>query len=149
MQPRAVLGEAAEDDVCDGRRGRQRVDHCRHGNPRGAIGGKTVDAGRNGGKGNRCEAVYLAQLQRAAITGSQRIILAFTATVPHRSNGMNHMLRRQTIASGDLGVAGLAATKCAAFGEQPRSGRTMDRAIDPAAAQQRTIRGVDDGINAQ
>jgi hypothetical protein len=49
---------------------------------------------------------------------------------------------------GDLGVAGFAATKRAAFGEQPWPRGAMNRAIDPAAAQQRTIRGVDDGINA-
>jgi hypothetical protein len=29
-----------------------------------------------------------------------------------------------------------------------RSGGAMDRAIDAAAAQQRSIRGVDDGVNA-
>jgi hypothetical protein len=49
---------------------------------------------------------------------------------------------------GDLGVAGLAATKRAAFGEQRRPGGAMDRAIDPAATQQRGVRGVDDGVNA-
>jgi hypothetical protein len=48
----------------------------------------------------------------------------------------------------DFGIPGLAATKRAAFGEQPRSGRAMDRAIDPAAAEQRRVRGVDDGVNA-
>jgi hypothetical protein len=61
---------------------------------------------------------------------------------------MNNMPRRKLVALGDLGIAGFAATKRAAFGKQPKSGGAMDRAIDPAAAQQRSVRGVDDGVNA-
>jgi len=61
---------------------------------------------------------------------------------------MNDIPRRKLVAMGDLGIAGLAATKRAAIGEQPRAGHAMDRAIDPAAAEQRAIRGVDDGVNA-
>jgi hypothetical protein len=61
---------------------------------------------------------------------------------------MNHMPRRQPITSGDFGVAGLAATEGAAFGQQLRTGRTMDGAIDAATAKQRSVRGVDDGVNA-
>jgi hypothetical protein len=37
----------------------------------------------------------------------------------------------------------------AAFGEQFRTGGPMDRAVDAAATEQRRIRGVDDGVNAQ
>jgi hypothetical protein len=59
------------------------------------------------------------------------------------------MARRQPIAIGDFGVAGLAAMEGAAFGEQLRPCRAMDRAVDTASAKQRTIRGVDDGVNAQ
>ncbi len=56
---------------------------------------------------------------------------------------------RQPIASGDLGVTGLAAMERAAFGQELRPGPAMDRAIDAAAAEQRRVRGVDDGVNAQ
>ena len=62
---------------------------------------------------------------------------------------MNHMPRRELVSSGDLGAAGLTAIQGAAFGEQLGSRGTMDRAIDPAAAEQRAICGVDDGVNAQ
>jgi hypothetical protein len=68
--------------------------------------------------------------------------------MPDRADGMNDMLRWQTITLGDLGVAGRATAKRAAFGEQPRSRGAMDGAIDAAAAQQRTVRGVDNGVNA-
>jgi hypothetical protein len=37
----------------------------------------------------------------------------------------------------------------AAFREQLRPGGAMDRTVDAASAKQRTIRGVDDGVNAQ
>jgi hypothetical protein len=90
----------------------------------------------------------LAQLHGAAVTGRQRLVLAFAAALPDRADGMNDIPRRKPVAMGDLGVAGLAATKRAAFGEQPRPGGAMDRAVDSATAEQRAIRGVDDGINA-
>ena len=62
---------------------------------------------------------------------------------------MNHMPRRQTISPGDFGAAGLATVERAAFVEQFGPGRAMDRTIDAATAEQRRIRGVDDGVNAQ
>jgi hypothetical protein len=62
---------------------------------------------------------------------------------------MDHMPRRQAISEGDLGVAGLAAMERAAFGEKLRPGGAMNRTIDAAAPQQRRVRGVDDGVNAQ
>jgi hypothetical protein len=92
--------------------------------------------------------VRLAQLHRAAVTRRERLILAFAAALPDRADGMNDMLCRKPVAMGDLGAAGRATAKRAAFGEQPRPGSAMDCAIDPAATQQRAIRGVDDGVNA-
>jgi hypothetical protein len=98
MQAGAVLGEATENDICDGRRGRQRVDHRLHSNPGRAIGRKTVDAGGDGGKGDRRQAVRLAQLQRAAITRGERRVLACAAAMPDRSDGMNDMPGRKLVA---------------------------------------------------
>jgi hypothetical protein len=37
----------------------------------------------------------------------------------------------------------------AAFGKKLRSGRAMNRAVDATTAEQRRVRGVDDGVNAQ
>jgi hypothetical protein len=68
--------------------------------------------------------------------------------MPDRADGVNDMPRRQLVARSDLGVAGRATAKRAAFGEQLRSRGAMDSAIDAAAAQQRTVRGVDNGVNA-
>ena len=91
----------------------------------------------------------LAELDRAAIAGGEQFILARVAAVPDRTDGMDHMLRLEPIPAGDLGVAGRAAIQRAALGKQFGAGGAMDRAIDAAAAEQRRIRGVDDGVNAQ
>jgi hypothetical protein len=56
---------------------------------------------------------------------------------------------RQPVPAGNLGRAGIAAVKPAAFGQQIRSGRAMDRAVDPAAAEQRAVRRVDDGVDRE
>jgi hypothetical protein len=61
---------------------------------------------------------------------------------------MNHMPRGKPVALGDFGIAGGAATEAATFGQQLRPGGAMDGAVDAAAAKQRFIRGVDNGVNA-
>ena len=71
------------------------------------------------------------------------------AAVPDRTDGMNHMPRRQPVSPGDFGAAGLAAMERAALGEQLRPRGAMDRAIDAAPAEQGRVGGVDDGVNAQ
>ena len=91
----------------------------------------------------------LAQFDGAAIARRQRVIFALAAAMPDRADGMNHMPRRQPIPFGDFGVAGLAAIERAAFGQQLGPSRAMDRAIDATAAEQRSVGGVDDGVNAQ
>ncbi len=91
----------------------------------------------------------LTECDRPAITGSQRGCLAMLAALPDRADGMNHMLRGEPITSGDLDVAGRAAIQRAAFGEEFGARSAMDRAVNAAATEQRCIRSVDDGVNAQ
>lgn len=62
---------------------------------------------------------------------------------------MDDMARRQTVAAGDLGVAGGATAKPAALHQQFRPRRAVNRTVDTAATQQRTVRRIDDGIDAQ
>jgi hypothetical protein len=71
------------------------------------------------------------------------------SAVPDRADGMNDMPRRQPISQSDFGAAGLAAMERAAFGNKLGPGRAMDRAVHATAAEQRRVRGVDDGVNAQ
>ncbi len=62
---------------------------------------------------------------------------------------MDDMLRRQPIAARDLGRSGVAAAERPAFSEQLRPGGAMDRAVDAAAAEQRPVRRIDDGIDVK
>ena len=89
-----------------------------------------------------------AKFDRAAIARGEQIIFATVAAIPHRTNGVDHMLCLEPIALGDFGVAGRAAIQRTALGQQLRTGCPMDRAIDTAPAEQGRIRGVDDGVNA-
>jgi hypothetical protein len=91
----------------------------------------------------------LPELDRARVAGHQRLVLALASAMPHRTDGMNHMPRRQTVTPGDFGVAGLAAMERTAFGQQFGPGPAMDRAIDATTAEQRRVRSVDDSVNAQ
>ena len=149
MQRGAVFGKAAEDDALKRRRRRERRDRRRNGDSGRASGGEMIDTGRNGGKGDRGKAVILAEPDGAGVTGGEQIVFTLVAAVPDRSHRMDHMLGRQTISLGDLGLAGGAATKRAAFGKQCGTSGAVNRAIDAATAQQRRIRGVDDGVNAE
>src|SRR6185312_9407933 len=48
--------------------------------------------------------------------------------------------------AGELGIAGVAAAQRPARLEQLGPGRPVDRAVDPAAAEQARVRGVDDRV---
>jgi hypothetical protein len=149
MQFAAAPGKAAKYDA--GQRGRRRQRFYRRGdrNFGGTFCWKSEGAGRNRGKRRRFEIVVTAKLDRAAIAQGELLILPAIAAVPDRSDGMNHMPRWKEISLGDLGVAGLAAVELTALSQQLGPGRIMDRAIDAPSAEQRRIRRVDDGINAQ
>lgn len=62
---------------------------------------------------------------------------------------VNHVPARQTIAARDFRLTNLAAVKRPAFRQQLRTCRTVDAAIHTAAAKQRRIRRVDNGVNRQ
>ena len=149
VQPGALVRKTAKNHYPQRWRLDQRLDRGRHRDPRRAIGGETIDAGGNGGKGNRSKVVGLAKLDLAPVTRRQRLVFTLVSAVPDRAHGMNDMPCRQPITPGDFGVAGVAAMERVAFRQQLRAGRPVDRTVHAAAAEQRTIRGVDDSVNAQ
>ena len=67
-------------------------------------GGKPIDAGRDRRKRDRCETVRGGEVERRAIAGGQQLLLALAAAVPHRTDRMDHVLRRQPIAARDFGA---------------------------------------------
>ncbi len=149
MQPRTLVRKAAEDYSTDRRRRGQHPDDRRDRDPCRTIGGEPIDAGGNGGKSNRSKAMGPAQFDRAAIARCQHFIFALASAMPHRADGMNHVPCKQPMSFGDFGIAGGAALKLATFGQKLRSCPAVDCTIHAAAAEQRCIRGVDDGVNAQ
>ena len=93
--------------------------------------------------------MFRRQRQRAAITGSKQFFLVSLAAAPHRPDGMDHMPGFQLVAAGDFRLAGLGAAEASAFGQQFRSGRAMNGAVDATAAQEAAVGGIDDGIHIQ
>jgi hypothetical protein len=149
MQTGAVAGKATEDDTGQRRRRRERLYGRRNGNSGSAISRKSERTSGNRGKRDRGKAVVAAQFDGAAVARSKLRVLVARTTVPDGADSMDYMPRGKQITFGDFGAAGLAAMERAAFGQQFGPGRAMDRTIDAAAAEQRRVGGVDDGVNAQ
>src|SRR5262249_16297332 len=138
--------EAAEHDAREAARGVR--DLCRHGadgDARRALRRKAIDAGRDGGKRDRAQALRGRERQRRAITGRKQVVLALVAAAPHRTARLDDVLGLEAIAAGDLGGAGVAAAERATLGEKVRPGGAVNGAIDAAATEQRSVGGVDDG----
>ena len=89
------------------------------------------------------------QRERGAIAGGEQRLLALAAAAPDRTDRMDDVPGLEAIAAGDLGGAGVAAAQGLAFGQQLRSGGAMDGAVDAAAAEQRGVGGVDDGVDVE
>ena len=85
----------------------------------------------------------------ARIAGGQRLVFTAATVVPDGTDRVNHVTRRQTVCGGDFGSAGLAAPERPALLEKVGSGGAMDSPIDATTPEQRRVRGVDDGVNAQ
>src|SRR5262249_49584259 len=142
----SIRRKAAEDDAREA--ARSMGDLRRHGadgDAGRALRRKTIDAGRDGGKRDRAQALRGCERERRAITGREQVVLALAATAPHRSDGVDDVLGFEAVAAGDLGGTGIAAAERATFGEKLRAGGAMDGAVDAAAAEQRSVGGVDDG----
>lgn len=109
--------------------------------------GKAVGAGADGGKGDRLQLVLHRQREAVAVATGQEFILVIVSVAPDRPDRVDDELRRQPIALRDLGLAGGAAAQFAAFRDELRARRPVDRPIDAAPAQQRAVGRVDDDIH--
>src|SRR5712671_3259867 len=115
----SIRREAAEDDAREAaRRMRDLRRHAADGDACRALRRKTVDAGRDGGKRDRAQA--LRGCERRAIAGREQVVLALAAATPHRADGVDDVFGFEAIAAGDLGGTGVAAAERATFGEKLR-----------------------------
>src|SRR4051812_24573831 len=83
VQGGAVAREAAEDEMFNRRRARQRIRRGFDRNARCALGGKAIHAGGDSGKSDGGKSVRRGKLDRAAIAGGQQVALAIAAAIPY------------------------------------------------------------------
>src|SRR5204862_6742611 len=139
-----------EADKNDYRRNFVLSEVCRdfgHGNPRRPVPGKAVNPGRDGWEGNRLKTLLAGDCQAGAVAAGQNVRFACIAAAPYRTDRMNDMPGWQPIAAGEPCLSRWAAADLAALGEEFRAGGAVNRAIDPAAAEQRGIGGIDDRVD--
>ena len=87
--------------------------------------------------------------KRGAIAGGEQFLLALVAAAPDRPDRVNDVPGLEPVAAGDLGGTGVAAAQRLALGQELGSGGAMDGAVDAAAAEQRPVGGIDDGVDVE
>jgi len=123
--------------------------HSADGDARRPIGWESIDAGRYRRKSDRCEAVVGGKLESGAIAGGEQFVLARLSDVLDRANGVNDIRCRQPIAARDFRRTGVAAAERSTVGQQLWSSGAVNGAVDPAAAEQRPVGGVDDRVGGK
>src|SRR2546423_977193 len=134
----AISREAAEDDPLE--TARPIGDLRRHGadgDTGGTIRREAVTPGRDRRISKRGEFMRRRKVERSPVAGGKKILLALAAAAPDRADRVNDVLRIETVAARDLGGAGRAAAELSAIREQLWPCRPMDRAVNPATAEQR------------
>ena len=91
----------------------------------------------------------LRERERVAVATGEQPVLAALAAAPHRPHGVDHVTRRQREAGGDLCLSGVAAAEPRASRAKLRPRGAVDGAVDAAAAEQRLVRRVDDGVDVK
>src|SRR5947207_5293538 len=128
---------------------RKKLPHLAHRNLAGLGDWIAVNAAADRRKRDRARAMLDRELQAVAITRCEQLRLTVVAAAPDRTDGVDHMLCRQPVPARDLRLAGLASAEETAFRDELRSRRAMNRAVDTTAAEERTVRGVDDRIDRE
>ena len=149
MQRPRFFAEAAEDDAGEAARTARCLQHGPDRDMGGARGGKPVDAGRDGGEGNRTQIMACSKVQRAPVTAGKRRILALLAAAPDGTDHMDHTFRGEIVTLCDPGLARRARAKRRAFRRQFRPRRSVNCAAHAAAGREVAIGGIDNGVNLQ
>ncbi len=110
---------------------------------------KAINAGRDGREGDRAKPPFLRDREAGSIAAGKHVALAPIAASPDRPDGMDDMAGGQKIAPRQPRLAGRTTADRAAFGEKLGACRAVDRPVDPAAAEQGGIRGIDDRVDGK
>src|ERR1700742_2702977 len=118
----------------------------RPGLPRNRI---AIRAAADGRETNRLDFIFDRKLQRIPITIPQNLGLMVLSSSPNRTNCVNDKTRRTLISASDFRFAWSTTSESPTFGEQLGPSGAMDCTVDPAAAQESGVRGVNDGIHVE
>lgn len=115
----------------------------------GEIDGESVNAATDGWEGERAKVILPCNFKTGNVATCEEFPLAVISTIPHWADGVNDVVGGETIAPGELCLAGFAAAEQATLVEKFWTGSAMNRSVNPSTAQQGTVGGVDDGIDGQ
>jgi len=100
-------------------------------------------------QGDGRDLVRMSEREAVPIAGREQFRLALVPAAPDRPDRMDDVPRGQSIAFGKLRLARPAAAEQPAFVNQLRPGGAVDGPIDAAAAEQRTVRRIDDRVHLE
>ena len=94
--------------------------------------------------------VHDSLVERVAIrVGEELCALGLVGLRIDGADGMDDILCGQLVGVCGFGVAGFASVECVAFGEELFAGCAVDGAVDAAAAEERRVGGIDDGVRVE
>src|SRR5439155_21733456 len=149
IRTRHLFAEAGEDHALDATGSDEKTPRLADRDLRRLLDRIAIRAAADGRKGDAADPMLQCELQAISIAGGQKFRLPSLPAVPDRSDGVNDVARRQSVAAGDARLAGGASADGAAFLEQLRPGSAMNRAVHPAATQKGRVRSVDDRVHRE
>src|SRR5512138_2616743 len=141
--------EHAEDDPLDRGVPGEELAHRGDGDVSRAVEGKAIDAGGDRGESDAARADFPGDLQRGAIAGGEQRLLVLAATAPHRTHGVDHVLRLEVEPLGVDGIPGVAAADPGAGLTQVSARGAVDRTAHAAAGPELSVGGVHDGVDIE
>ena len=139
--------EAAEDDLLDFLR-REVADRF-HGNRGSSFPGVSIDARGNSGEGDRLASIFFSQVEATSVARLQKLRFTMQAILINRTRSMNDEPCRKLETRSDFSLSRLATVQGNTGPQEFRTSRPVNRPVDTATTQQRTIRRIHNRIDLQ